>query len=56
MVWLGFPPCHRVGRSSGMLPRLERTRRSSGPGLALFLSIDVIDYSLHFSYELVIFY
>jgi hypothetical protein len=34
-------------RSSGMLPRQERTRRSSGLGLALFLSIDVIDYPLH---------
>jgi hypothetical protein len=30
--------------------------RSFGLGLALFLSIDVIDYPLHFSYELVIFY
>jgi hypothetical protein len=30
-----------------MLPRQERTRRSSGLGLALFLSIDVIDYPLH---------
>jgi hypothetical protein len=35
---------------------IGRTRRSSGLGLALFLSIDVIDYPLHFNYELVIFY
>jgi hypothetical protein len=35
---LGLPPCHRVGRSSGTPPRQERTRRSSGLGLALFLS------------------
>jgi hypothetical protein len=38
-----------------MLPRQERTRRSSGLGLALFLSIDYIDYPLHFNYELVTF-
>jgi hypothetical protein len=31
-----------------MLPRQERTRRSSGLGFALFLSIIVIDYPLHF--------
>jgi hypothetical protein len=30
-----------------MLPQQERTRRSSGLGLALFLNIDVIDYPLH---------
>jgi hypothetical protein len=40
----------------GMLPRHERTRRSSGLGLALFLRIIVIDYPLYFIYELVIFY
>jgi hypothetical protein len=39
-----------------MLLRQERSRRSSGPGLALFLSFDVIDYPLHFNYELVPFY
>ena len=56
MVSLGLPPYHRVGRLSGMLPRQERTRRrSSGLGLALFLSIDAIDYPLRFNYELVIF-
>jgi hypothetical protein len=48
MVWLGLPPCHRVGRSSGMqLPR-ERSRRSSGLGLAHSLATDDIDYPLHF--------
>jgi hypothetical protein len=30
-----------------MLPRQERTRRSNGLGLALFLNVDVIDYPLH---------
>jgi hypothetical protein len=45
---IGLPPCHWVGKSSGMLPRQERTRRSSGLGLALFLSIVVIDYPLHY--------
>jgi hypothetical protein len=47
MVWLGLPPCHRVGRSSGMLLRQERSTRSSGLGLAHFLAIDDIDYLLH---------
>jgi hypothetical protein len=46
---------HWVGWSNGMLPQQERTRRSSGLGLALFLSIVVIDYPLHYR-ELVIFY
>jgi hypothetical protein len=35
MVWLGLPPCHRVGRSSGMLLRHERSTRSSGLGLPI---------------------
>jgi hypothetical protein len=35
---LGLPPYHRDGRSSGMLLRQERSRRSSGLGLALFLT------------------
>jgi hypothetical protein len=48
MVRLGLPPCHQVGRSSGMLLRQERSRRSSGLGLAQFLAIDDIDYPLHF--------
>jgi hypothetical protein len=39
-----------------MLPRQERTWRSSGLGLALFLRIVVIVYPLHLIYELVIFY
>jgi hypothetical protein len=47
-VTFGPPPCHRVGRSNGMPPRQERTRRSSGLGLALFLSTDVIDYPLYY--------
>jgi hypothetical protein len=44
------------GRLSGMLLRQERTRRSSGLGLALVLLIVVIDYPLYFNYELVLFY
>jgi hypothetical protein len=56
MVRLGLPPCHRVGRLSGMLLWQERTRRSSGMGLALVLLIVNIDYPLHFNYELVPFY
>jgi hypothetical protein len=48
MVLLGLPPCHRVGRSSGMLLQQERSRRSSGLGLALFLAFDDIDYPLQF--------
>jgi hypothetical protein len=31
-----------------MLPRQEIIRRISGLGLAIFLSIIVIDYALHF--------
>jgi hypothetical protein len=31
-----------------MLLRQERSRRSSGPGLAHFLITDDIDYPLHF--------
>jgi hypothetical protein len=48
MVSLGLPPCHRVGRSSGMLLRQERSTRSSGLGVAHFLDTDDVDYSLHF--------
>jgi hypothetical protein len=40
-------PCHRFGRSSGMLLRQERSKRSSGLGLAHFLATDDIDYPLH---------
>jgi hypothetical protein len=31
-----------------MLPRKEKTRRSSGLGLALFLNVDVIDCPLRY--------
>jgi hypothetical protein len=34
-----------------LLPR-ERSRRSNGLGLALFLAIEDIDHPLHFIYEL----
>jgi hypothetical protein len=49
----GLPPCHRAGRLSGMPLQQERTRRSSVLVLALVLLIVVIDYQLHFNYELV---
>jgi hypothetical protein len=49
---LGLPPCHRAGRLSGMPLQQERTR-SSMLVLALVLLIVVINYQLHFNYELV---